>query len=288
MKAKIWFERTQKEKFALGAFNAGSSETLKAIVAAAKKLSSPVMIEASPREVEFWGLRELAAEVRALEKDTGVPLVLNLDHAGSFAACHEAIEAGFDYIHFDGSKLAYEENVEIAKLVVAEAHARGVLVEGEMDHIEGASEDERWQSAISHQLSVKYTDPQKAAQFVEETGVDTFASFVGNVHGLYAGEKRIDLSLLGKIAGSLPGKFLSLHGGSGVPEDQVRQAIKLGVVKINVNTELRVAFHDALKQTLAGPKRGEVAVYKMMLPSIEAVQRTVEAKIFLFGSAGKI
>lgn len=288
MEASPWLERAQREGFALGAFNAASIETLKAIVGAAFRLSSPVIIEASQNEVAYFGLAELVATVRALEKDTSVPIILNLDHAPDFASCRQAIEAGFDYIHIDGSKLAYEENVQVTRRVVGEAHARGLLVEGEVDRIGGTSADHRDKEAHSVERKA-FSDPMRAAEFVAETGIDTLAAFVGNVHGLYQGEKKIDLELLARIHEKLGGKFLSLHGGSGIAEEQIRAAIKLGVVKINVNSELRVAFHDALKESLGNQATGgEVAVYKFMPAAIEAVQKVVEAKILLFGSAGKI
>lgn len=288
MKAQEWLKRAQDEKFAIGAFNAASIETLKAIVAAAKKLSSPVIIEASPREAEYFGLREMAATVRALEVDYQVPIILNLDHAVSYESCYQALDFGFDAVHFDGGKMEYGENVRIAKMLVGEAHKRGILVEGEMDHIGGSSADHRQALASDFQSNITYSDPEKAKEFLEETGVDTFASFVGNIHGLYKGVKNIDLGLLKKIAEALPGKFLSLHGGSGIAGEQIHQAVNLGVVKINVNSELRLAFYDTVKKTLGDKNFKETAIYKMMPPAIEAVEEVVCEKILLFGSAGKI
>lgn len=292
MKAIEWLKRAKKEKFAIGAFNAASIETLKAVVGAAKKLRSPVIIEASHSEVEFIGLHELTAAVRALEKDTGVPIMLNLDHAPSLVSCHAAITSGFDLVHFDGSKLPYEKNLEIAKIVTEEAHGKGIVVEGEIDNINalGASSSDHRRVNIETVRDEKlYTDPDKAAQFVKETKVDIFASFIGNVHGLYSEAKTLRMDLLLKIVEKLPETFLSLHGGSGIPADQIKEAINAGIVKINVNSELRVAFRDALKKTLEEETaRDEVAIYKIMPEAIAAMQKVVEEKILLFGSAGKI
>lgn len=287
-KAFEWFRKAKEEKFALGAFNAGNIETLKAIVGAAKKLSSPVIIEASPGEIEYFGMREMAWTVRALEVDYKIPIILNLDHAVTYESCYQALELGFDSIHFDGGKMEYSENVRIAKMLVIEAHKRSILVEGEIDHIGGSSADHREVLATDFQSTTPYSDPEKAKKFMEETGVDTFAAFAGNVHGLYQGEKHIDLDLLKKIGGALPGKFLSLHGGSGISGEQIHQAIELGVVKINVNSELRVAFYDTVKKTLNDPSFHETAIYEMMPSAIEAVEEVVCEKILLFGSAGKI
>lgn len=292
MKAKEWFKKAREEGFAIGAFNAASIETLKAIVGAAKKLRSPVIIEASHGEVEFIGLHELVATVRALSKDTGVPILLNLDHAPTLVSCHQALQAGFDLIHFDGSKLPYEKNVEIARTVAAEAHPQGVLVEGEIDNINAlgaSSADLRGRNIDDFRRDDLYTDPDKAARFVKETGVDIFAAFVGNVHGLYSQPKTLRVDLIEEIVRRLPDSFLSLHGGSSIPEAEVRRVIKLGIVKVNVNSELRVAFRDTLRQTLeAEPTRDEVAIYKIMPSAIAAVQKIVEEKIALFGSVGKI
>lgn len=290
-KAKYWFDRAAKEKFAIGAFNAGSLETLKAVVGAAKKLSAPVMVEASHGEVEYFGIKELVGVVRTLEQSNNVTILLNLDHAPSLEDCKQAIEAGFDYVHFDGAKLPLEENIKICKEVVTLAHAKNILVEGEMDHIEGSSADHRNDvGGYRAQMSdfSKYSDPDKAKAFTDSTGIDTFASFVGNVHGLYPGPKRINVELLTKIKQILPNTFLSLHGGSGVPIEDIQAAIGLGVVKININSELRVAFRDKLREVLQRKEDSEVAIYKIMPEAISAVQAIVEEKIRLFNSAGKL
>jgi fructose-bisphosphate aldolase class II len=289
-KAKHWFERAAKEKFAIGAFNAGSLETLKAVVGAAKRLQAPVMIEASHGEVEYFGIKELVGVVRTLEQSNDVTILLNLDHAPTFEDCKQAIEAGFDYVHFDGSKLPVEENIAICKEVVALAHGKEILVEGEMDHIEGSSADHRNDvDGYRTQMSdfSKYSDPVTAKSFIERTGVDTFASFVGNVHGLYPGPKRINVDLLAKIKQMLPNTFLSLHGGSGIPGEDIQAAINLGVVKININSELRVAFRDKLREVLQRKEDSEVAIYKIMPEAISVVQMIVEEKIRLFGSIGR-
>lgn len=290
-KTREYFQKAKDGGFAIGAFNASSIETLKAIVGAAQKLQSPVMIEASHGEVEYYGVNELVATVRAMEQDYQVPIFLNLDHAPDYDSCHLALEAGFDYIHLDGSKLPYEENVEQTKRIVEEGHAKDVMVEGEIDNINamgGGSADHRGQNIDQFRSDAIYTDPEKAADFVQKTGVDTFASFVGNVHGLYSEPKNLKLDLLERIADVLPGKFLSLHGGSGIPAADVQAAIKLGIVKVNVNSELRVAFFDTLKKVVTAPSEGEIAIYKIMPPAIEAMQKVVEEKISLFGSANRI
>lgn len=299
-KTQFWFKKAQEEKFAIGAFNAASIETLKAIVGAAKNLKSPVMIEASQGEVNYFGARELVGVVRAMEQSYEVPILLNLDHAAGFDDCKVAVDLGFDYVHLDGSKLDLSENIRQTRQLTEYAHKKGVLVEGEIDNINvmgASSADHRHESPDAVRDEKFYTEPEKAYKFVQETGVDTFASFVGNVHGLYQGAKRIDLSRLLRIKEKLGDRFLSLHGGSGIPEQDVDEAIKTGVVKVNVNSELRVAFIDKLREVLmernpvsaeGSGTAAEIAIYKLMPEAICAMQRIVEEKIRLFGSEGKL
>lgn len=289
-KAKFWFERAQKEKFAIGAFNAASIETLKAIVGAAKNLQSPVMIEASPGEVSYFGPRELVGVCRAMEQSYGVPILLNLDHAPDFDKCKEAVDFGFDYVHLDGSKLPIEENIIQTKAIAEYAHEKGVLVEGEIDNINilgAASADNRTKDINFVRSPEYYTDPNKACDFVQQTGIDTFASFVGNVHGLYSQTKNINLDLLRDIKLKLGDTFLSLHGGSGIPDNEVTAAIGIGIQKVNVNSELRIAFFEKLKEAMEKPSESEVAIYKIMPEAILAMQKIVEGKIKVFGSSGK-
>lgn len=290
-KAQYWFAKAREEHFAIGAFNAASIETLHAVVQAAQKMKSPVMIEASHGEVEYYGMTELVATVRAMEQHYSVPIILNLDHAPGFEQCHAALEAGFDYLHLDGSKLPYEENIAQTQKIVEEAHAKEVLVEGEIDNINAmgaGSSDHRGQNIDQFRSEEIYTSPERAADFVQRTGVDTFASFVGNVHGLYSEPKTLRLDLLERIADVLPGKFLSLHGGSGIPDTDVGAAIKLGIVKVNVNSELREVYYSKLKEIVNRDNKGEIAIYKLLPEDIAAMQAIVEKKIELFGSGGKL
>lgn len=283
--AREVLERAEKEGWALGAFNAANIETLKAIVSAANRLRAPVIIESSSGETEFFGAENLVDVVKNYREETGLPIFINLDHSPTEGEVEIGIEAGYELIHFDGSKLPIEENLEITKRVVDQAHAKGLLVEAEIDHIGGSSAPHLQEDVESAQKESAYTDPARAADFVAQTGVDTFAAFFGNVHGVYKTSPKLDLGLLRQIREKVP-CFLSMHGGSGIPEGEVKEAIKVGrIVKINVNTEMRIAFREAMEKTLAETE--EVAAYKMMPPVIEAVQKVVEAKIQLFGSVGK-
>jgi len=219
-------------------------------------------------------------------KDEGVQIILNLDHATEFDKVRLAFDAGFDYLHFDGGQIEFEENVKIAKQIVATAHPKGVMVEGEVDHITGSSALHTGEKVASEQAKGNYSDPAKAKEFVERTGVDTYASFIGNAHGLYADEKRLDLNRLKQIREAVPDTFLSLHGGSGVNHDDIRAAIEIGINKINVNTEMRSAYREELEEQLK--TSDEVAMYKLYPEIMEEVQKVVEDKIDLFGSANKV
>jgi len=284
MTSKELFQKAHDEGYAIGAFNAANIETLKAIAQAAGALKAPVIAESSYGETEFIGAANLVDVVRNLSAEFGVPMLINLDHSPSVEAAEAGIAAGYDLIHINASKLPYEENIAATKKIADEAHAKGLLCEAELTPIGGTSavHEEKAEEAVAQE---KLTDPDQAEDFVGRTGIDTLAVSIGNVHGVYASEKHLDLDLLAKLRARLS-CFFSLHGGSTISEDQVRNAIKIGkIIKVNVNTELRLAYRKTLEETLKASD--EVAIYKIMPPVIEAVQEVVEKKIKLFGSVGK-
>lgn len=282
MKAKDLLTKAKAKGAAIGAFNVSNVETFKAVTQAAQKLKSPILVEASPGEAEHVGLHQLVALARAYEDQIQLPVILNLDHGDNVENIFKAIDAGFDYVHYDGSKFPFEENLKNASLVVEKAHKKGVLVEGEIDHIQGSSADHTKEKTSDYAKPELFTKPEKAKEFVEKTGIDVFASFIGNLHGVYSEQKHLNLELLKKIADLLPDTFLSLHGGSGIFDEDVRNAIKVGVVKVNVNSELRIAYKLTLQDELS--KTNEIASYKYTKRAIEEMQKVVEYKMKLFGS----
>lgn len=287
MTAREWLERAKKEKFAIGAFNVGNLETLKAIVLAAANKKSPVIIETSPGETDWLGEDNLVDLAGNYAQDFKIPILVNLDHAQTLAECVLAMEAGFDLIHFDGSKLPLEENIKITKEVVELAHQKGILVEGERDYIQGSSEIHAG-SAKSEIENIPMTNPEEAARFISETGIDILAAFFGNVHGVFEkGGENLDLEVLQKLSEKLPGTYFSLHGGSGIPEAEIRKAIEYGIVKVNINTEMRQAFKKEMTEVLAD-NPGEIAMYKIEKPVVESIQKVVEIKIETFLSGGKM
>lgn len=263
---KSYLKRAQREGWAVGHFNVSNLETLRAIVRAANKFKSPVFIGTSEGESKFIGLRQAAALIKAFRKETGLPIFLNLDHGKSFEYIKEAVNAGYDAVHFDGSELPLGENIKITREIVKIAKKNGILVEGEVGVIGG-----------------KLTDPKGAEKFVHETGIDNLAINIGTWHG--QGEKTgIDFNRLKEIKKVTKNVPLVLHGGSGVPDEHIKKAIKLGINLIRINTELRLAFTNALKEVIEG---NEIVPYKYMPAVIEAVQKVVEEKIKLFGSENK-
>lgn len=282
---KEWFLRAKEEGFALGAFNAANLEMVKAIVAAAQETQSPVIIEASAGEIDYFGFENFLDVVGNFRRETGLPIFTNLDHGKEIESVERAVGLGFDMVHFDGSDLTFGENLKTAKQLVEMARGRGVLVEVEFEKISGSSKLYAEKTAESFQVEGDYTDPEQAGRVMKETGADILAVSIGNLHGVYQTEEEIDLLRLGEIGKKTDG-FFSLHGGSGVAVEQLGGAIERGVVKINVNTDLRLAFRETLGNVLKGSD--EVRVYKIMPPVIAAVQKVVEEKIELFGSAGKV
>ena len=287
MTLKDWFKRAKQENFAIGVFNVDSLEILKAICQSAKNKKSPVICEFSPGEVGYFGLKNIVDLVINAREEYKIPIFLNLDHATKVQDTQDAIDQpGFDMVHFDGSALDFEENIENTKKVVNAAHGKGLIVEGEIDKISG-------ESAVHNRdidlevIKSSYTDPKRAAQFVQETKVDIFAPVFGNVHGTFPNQPELDMGVLVNIKEILPETFLSLHGGSGIPADQVQEAIKVGkIVKVNVNTELRQAYKDALVEKL-DEEPNEYKVYKWTDEIVLAIVAVVEAKIEIFGSIGK-
>lgn len=300
MNLKDYFEKARNESFAIGAFNIDTLETLKGVFEAAKVKKSPVIVEFSPGEVGYFGLKNIIDLVENAKEEYKLPIFLNLDHGKTAEACIEAVELSneerprvepevaprFDMVHFDGSELDMKENIEGVKKVVDAAHQKGILVEGEIDKVSGASQIHTEELNIA-QLRDSYTKPEQAAKFVAETGVDIFASVFGNIHGVFREQPPLDFSLLASIRNALPNTFLSMHGGSGIPGLDVKRAIKEGgIVKVNVNTELRQTYRGSLTEKME-ERPNEYAFYNLSPDVIKAVTAVVEGKMEVFGSEGK-
>jgi len=287
IKIKNYFEKSRKEKFAIGQFNISNFECFKAITQGALNLKSPVIIGTSEGESKFLGLRQIAAIVRSFREETGLPVFLNLDHGKTFEYIKEAADSGYDAVHFDGSRLPLSENIEITKKVAEYCHKKGIFVEGEVGIISGASEIHKEKIEISE---ADLTGPEDALKFVKETKVESLAVNIGNFHGMEVSgfKPHLNLQRLKEIKEKIGNNaFLVLHGGSGIPEEDIKEAIIEGIRKININTELRISFTNALKEALQKNPE-ENTPYKYLPETINAVRKIVEEKIRTFGSANKI
>lgn len=287
-KARHLYQRARAQHFAVGAFNIDNQETLIAIAKAAQKLNSPVLVEVSQGEVDAMGLENVRDLVDNYKEEYGIEMYLNLDHSPSVESCKRAIDAGYEFIHIDISQANHdaseEEIIEKTREVVEYATFTGALVESEPHYFGGSSNvhDE----AIDYEVIKKtFSTPDGARAFVEATGVDTFAAAIGNLHGKYPVPKELDLELLQAVRDAIP-CGISLHGGSGTPLHYFEEAAKIGVTKININSDMRYVFRKTLEKVLADHPN-EYAVVKLMPEVYEAVQAVVEEKINAFGSAGK-
>ena len=287
-KARHLMQRSRTQGFAVGAFNIDNQETLIAIARAAQKLDSPVLIEVSDGEVKAMGIENVRDMVDNYKDEYNIEMFLNLDHSPSVEAAKKAIDAGYEFIHIDISQANHDASDEeiIAKTreVVDYARFTGALVESE-PHYFGGSSNVHDEAINYDEIRKTFSTPDGARAFVEATGIDTFAAAIGNLHGKYPVPKELDLELLKQIRNAI-GCQISLHGGSGTPAHYFEEAAKIGVSKININSDMRYVFRKSLEKVLAD-NPDEYAIVKLMPEVYGAVQAVVEEKIQSFGSAGK-
>ena len=280
--------RARAEHFALGAFNLDNQETLKAVARAAAAKKAPLMVEVSQGEVDALGIDNVRDMVDNYKAEYGVEMYVNLDHSPSVAAAIAGIEAGFEFIHIDISQArknaTVEEIIAETRQIVNYATLTGALVESE-PHYFGGSSNVHTEKIDYEEIKKTFSTPEGARSFVEATGIDTYAAAVGNLHGSYPVPKKLDLELLQQIRNAIDCN-ISLHGGSGTPGHYFVDAVKIGVTKININSDMRVAYRKTLEQVLAD-NPSEYAVVKLMDTVVEAVQSVVESKLDMFNSAGK-
>ncbi len=275
-------EQAYQGKYALGAFNCNNMEIVQGIMGAAAEERAPVIIQASQGAMKYAGVDYIVSLVRtAAAAQPEIPVVLHLDHGTDWDQVMAAIEGGFTSVMYDGSKLPLEENIAMTKKVVEIAHQRGISVEAEIGRVGGNEE----QIQVS-EAEARYTDPEEAVYFARETGVDSLAVAVGTAHGLYKGEVKINYELLEQIAAQVDMPIV-LHGSSGVPGEMLQEAIKRGVSKVNIDTDLRVAFVGAMRTVLAESPE-EIDPRQILGPAREALLAKVREKIQFFGSSGKI
>lgn len=275
------FKKAQKEGFALGAFNIYNLETALGVARAAVACHSPIVMQVSESTIEYAGLKPITHIVSTIAKNeaVSVPVALHLDHGKSFKSVAECIAAGFSSVHIDASMLPLDENIALTREVVDYAHGHNIWVQGELGEIPGGHGEHGRQSE-----ELPLVDPSQVEEFVSKTHVDSLAVALGTAHGMYENEK-IDFDLLEKVRKKtiVP---LVLHGSSGVSDEEILQAIKLGIRKINVGTAVKEAFTTAIKETIKNDPDA-TDIRELLNPAIAAVQKVVEQKLKLFGSAGK-
>ncbi|MFH1769481.1 MAG: class II fructose-bisphosphate aldolase [Parcubacteria group bacterium] len=277
---KEYFKQARDEHWAIGHFNFSFADQLKAFVETAKELGSPLMVATSENEALFVGYNQAVALVKSYQ-EAGHPIFLNADHHKGWQTATRAVDAGYDTIHIDASALPFERNIELTKEVVKYAKSKNpdMMVEGELGYLRGSSKVQE-KVEIFHE---DYTKPKEAEEFVEKTGIDRLAIAFGNVHGITTDQTmHLDIDVLRSIREVVPDVHIVLHGGSGLSDEEVEAAIAHGVTNVHVNTELRIAYHDAMEEELA--KDDESATpYEFAKPAVEATKEMIEKKLKLFG-----
>ena len=274
------------QDYAIGAFNIENLETTIGVVRAAIKKKAPIILQVSETSIQYAGLKAITGIVQtiAANEAENIPIALHLDHGKSFRSVAECVRAGFSSIMMDASDMPFMENIILTKQAVDFTHRKNVLAQGELGIVKGLEE-------VSVEEREKLmTDPEEAKEFVAKTGVDSLAVAVGNVHGIIKmqkGNPGLDLDRLKEIHKVIPDTPLVLHGASGLPKKQIQAGINLGITIINIDTELRIAFTNSLRDTLSNDS-DVFDPREILTPSIEAIQRAVEEKIEIFGSGGVV
>jgi len=273
-------KKAEEGGYAVGAFNCNNMEIVQAIIAAAEAERSPVIMQASQGAIKYAGIEYITALANIAAENASVPVALHLDHGTSFEQVMMCIRKGFSSVMIDGSKLPFEENIELTNRVIAVARAVGVSVEAELGKIGGTEDD-----IHVNQRDALFTKPEEAKEFVQRTGVDALAVAIGTAHGQYKGIPELDFPRLEKIR-SLVNIPIVLHGSSGVPDEAIAKAIKLGVRKVNIDTNIREAFVQGARDVLNKDAK-EIDPRKMLGPARAAAIEIIREKIRLFGSSGK-
>ncbi len=273
-------DAAQEGKYAVGAFNCNNMEIVQAIVAAAEELRSPVIIQASQGAIKYAGLHYVTGMARLAAEAATVPVALHLDHGTNFDTVIACIRAGFTSVMFDGSQWPKEENIARTREIVKIAHAVGVSVEGEIGKIGGVEDD-----IAVDEREAALTPVEDAIEFYEATGVDALAMAFGTAHGAYKFPPKLEFDRIDEVH-RRTGAYLVMHGGSGVPEEDVQKGIRLGIRKVNIDTELRQAFLGEVRRQLA-EKPQEIDPRKILGPARDVLKEKIKEKIKLFGSAGK-
>jgi fructose-bisphosphate aldolase class II len=304
---KEMFARANKEGYAVGAFNVNDMEIVQGIVDAAKEEKAPLILQVSAGARKYARPGYLIHLVKAAEEDSGLNIALHLDHGEDFEICKSCVDGGFTSVMIDASRFSFEENIKLTKQVVEYAHSKGIVVEAELGKLAGVEDDVNVSAA-----DAKYTNPEQAAEFIRQTGCDSLAIAIGTSHGAYKfkGEAKLDFDTLGKIMKLIPAGYpLVLHGASsvpqelvakcnqyggkmpgaqGVPEDLLRKAAAMGVAKINIDSDLRLAMTATIREVFSKTPE-EFDPRKYLGPARDAIKAVVKNKIKnVLGCSGKM
>jgi fructose-bisphosphate aldolase class II len=284
-------QEAQKDKLAIGHFNISDLAGLKAVFAASQEASLalskagreaavPIIIGVSEGERDFIGVKQIVALIKSLREEYNFPIFLNADHTKSLEKIKEAIEAGFDAVMFDKSDLPLEENIKQTKQAVENARNinPNILVEAELGYIRGSS------TVFGESISIKEEDltkPAEASYFIKETGINLLAVAVGNIHGIVAsGNPKLNIERIRELKAISPVPLV-LHGGSGIPDNEILAAIDAGISIIHINTELRLAWRQGVEKALKENPE-EITPYKLLPTAIGEIKKVVEQKLKLF------
>lgn len=271
----------QANQYAVPAFNIHNLETVRVVVETAAEMRSPIILAGTPGTISYAGARYLVAIAKTASEIHDIPIALHLDHHESFGDIKTLIDMGVKSVMIDGSHHDFEENIRIVREVVRYAHARDVTVEAELGRLGGQEDD-----LIVDEKDALYTNPAQAAEFIERTGIDSLAVAIGTAHGMYKTKPKLDFQRLAEIR-EVTTAPLVLHGASGIASEDVRRTIELGITKVNVATELKIAFSDKVKAYfLANPEANDPRKY--MEPGKDAMAALIREKIDMCGSSNRI
>lgn len=277
---KELLQHAEKNGYAVGAFNVNNMEIVQAIIEAAEETKSPVILQASQGGLKYAGVEYIAALGKLAARNASVPVAIHLDHGTDFTQIMKCIRHGFTSVMIDGSQYSLEDNIAITKKVIEVARPVGVSVEAELGKIGGTEDD-----IVVDEKDALYTDPDEAVRFVEETDVDFLAIAIGTAHGPYKGEPKLDFDRLKAIKEKISVPVV-LHGSSGVPYESLRKAISLGVSKINIDTDVRMAFAKGVSELIAR-NPNEYDPRKILGPAKDEMRKAIMEKMEVFGSVGK-
>lgn len=267
------------KRYGVGAFNIVNDLTMEAVLAAAEETRSPIIVQVSLKTVKQMGARLLALMFREMAERVSVPAALHLDHCPDRKVIEECVTAGWNSVLFDASKLTYEDNMAQTKEVVALAHAHGVAVEGELEAIQGVED------GIGSDEASGVVALDKALEFIRQTGIDSFAPAIGTAHGVYKGTPKINFQRVAEIVAAEP-LPLVIHGGTGLTDETFHELIRLGAVKTNISTQLKITFADSFRDYLAA-KPTEYDPLKLLNAVKKNVQAMAADYMRTFGSAGR-